>query len=74
VKGPALEQAVLDSWLAGGSSGVTTKKETISGKEVTHVDYGDGGSFDYLYEKNDVVYDVSTSDPTVAAEALKTLP
>ena len=74
VKGPALEQEILDSWLAGGSSGVTTKKETISGKEVTHVDYGDGGSFDYLYEKNDVVYDVSTSDPTVAAEALKTLP
>jgi len=74
VKGPALGQAVLDSWLAGGASGVTTTKTTISGKPVTRVDYGDGGSFDYLYEKGDVVFDVSTSDPAVAAETLTQLP
>jgi hypothetical protein len=32
------------------------------------------GSFDYLYEKGDVVFDVSTSDPAVAAETLTQLP
>ena len=74
VKAAVLGQAVLDSWLAGGASGVVTTKKTISGKPVTQVDYGDGGSFDYLYEKGDVVFDVSTSDPTVAAETIKLLP
>jgi hypothetical protein len=74
VKASALGQAVLDSYLADGASGVVTTRKTISGKPVTQVDYGDGGSFDYLYEKGDVVFDVSTSDPSIAAETLKALP
>jgi hypothetical protein len=69
-----LGQAVLDSWLAGGASGVTTAKVTLSGKAITTVTYSDGGPADYIYEKGDVVYDLSTSDATIAAQTVSLFP
>jgi len=70
----ALRQAIIASWLAAGSSGVTTTQQTIGQKPVVTVDYGDGSADDYLYVHGAVVFDVSTSDPNLAAQVLTQLP
>lgn len=68
-----LRQAVVQSWLAADASGVTTSQATVGGKKVTVIDYGDGGSKDYLYEQAETVVVVTTSDPAIATEALSAL-
>ena len=69
-----LGQAILDSWLSDGASGITSAKTTISGKTVTKVTYSDGGPADYLYLKGDVVYDLSTSTDSVVTETISLFP
>jgi hypothetical protein len=68
-----LRQAVVQSWLAADASGVTTSQATVGGKKVMVIDYGDGGSKDYLYEQTEAVIVVTTSDPAIATEALGAL-
>lgn len=74
IKGSTLGQAVVDSYVATGASGIKTARKTISGKAVTHVMYNDGGKDDYVYVHGDVVFDVATSDPALAIQALAALP
>lgn len=74
IKGPKLGQAIVDSYLAAGPSGVTSVVVTISGKQVTHVAYGDGGTDDYVYVHGDIVFDVASGDPATAAQSLAALP
>ena len=62
---PALHAALTESWTAAGASGVTTTTQTIAGVKVTVIDYGDGSSKDYVWEKGDAVLDLLTSDPTI---------
>lgn len=69
-----LGQAILDSWLSDGASGITSAKTTISGKTVTKVTYSDGGPADYLYLKGEVVYDLSTSTDSVVTDTLSQFP
>lgn len=69
-----LGQAILNSWMSDGASGITSAKTTISGKAVTKVTYSDGGPADYLYEKGDVVYDLSTSTASVVTDTLSQFP
>ncbi|MGZ3588673.1 MAG: hypothetical protein ACXVAE_06350 [Candidatus Limnocylindrales bacterium] len=69
-----LRQAIVASWLAAGSSGVTTAQVTIGGKQVIRIDYGDGSALDYLYQHGDLVVDVSTGDATLAGQVLGLLP
>ena len=69
-----LGQAILDSWLTDGASGITSAKVSISGKVVTKVSYSDGGAADYLYLKGEVVYDLSTSTDSVATETISLFP
>ena len=69
-----LRQAIIASWLAAAASGVTTAPQTIAGKAVIAVDYGDGGPLDYVYVKGSTVFDVSTGDPGLAASVLGLLP
>ena len=69
-----LGQAIIDSWLSDGASGITSASVTISGKTVTKVSYSDGGASDYLYFKNEVVYDLSTSTDSVATETISLFP
>jgi hypothetical protein len=68
-----LRQAIVESWTAASGSGVTTSQQTVGGKKVTVIDYGDGGSKDYLYEKVDTVVVVTTGDGAIAAEMLGAL-
>lgn len=74
VTGPALGQAIVDSYVAAGIPGLTTAKKTISGKAVTQVMYNDGGADDYVYVHDDVVFDVATTDAASAIQALAALP
>jgi len=74
VKGSVLGQAIVDSYQVGVASGVTATRVTISGKAVTHISYDDASSDDYVYVHGDIVYDVGTTDPDLAAGALASLP
>jgi hypothetical protein len=74
VDATVLRQAIVQSWLAAGSSGITTAEATVGGKAVTTVNYGDGGQLDYLYARGDLVIDVATSDPALAGQVLSLLP
>ena len=69
-----LREDIVQSWLAAGSSGITTSQTTVGGKPVIKVDYGDGGQLDYLYARDDLVIDVASGDPALAAQVLASLP
>ena len=68
-----LQQAVSDGLIAG-SPALEKSVVTLSGKEVTKLASAEDGWNTYLYPKGDVVYVVGTSDETLAATALSTIP
>lgn len=72
--GNVLRQDIVQSWLAAGSSGITTSQAMVGGKAIVKVDYGDGGQLDYLYARDDLVIDVASGDPALAAQVLASLP
>ncbi|HEU4573063.1 MAG TPA: hypothetical protein VFR93_10285 [Candidatus Limnocylindrales bacterium] len=74
VGGPKLAPAILTGWLGAGSSGTKSSSSTIGGKKVTHLDRGTGTPGDWVYVRNDVVFDVAASDVATATRILATLP
>ena len=74
ITGLVLGQAIVDSDSVAAASGVTSTRETVGGKPVTHIRYGNDLADDYVYVKGDVVFDVTTSDPATAIQALTALP
>lgn len=74
VSGSKLEPAILDTWLSAGADGVTTKTATVGGKEVTIVDYGDGGAISYVRTTADAVVVLQTADAALAAVVVAVLP
>lgn len=68
-----LRQAIVGAWMSAAGSGVTSTQGTVGGKAVTTIEYG-GGPSDYIYVHGAVVFDVSTSDADLAAQALMSLP
>ena len=70
----ALKALTIDAWLAATGAGVKTEAATVGGRDVTRVDYGDGGPLDYVLSDDGVAYIVSTAEPALAADALKALP
>ncbi|MBA2719020.1 MAG: hypothetical protein H0U52_07240 [Chloroflexi bacterium] len=66
--GAKLRAAVEEAWLSSGNEGVTTTTVTFGGKSLTKVDYGDDGSTQYVYGKDDYVVVIETSDTDVATE------
>lgn len=73
VAGSTLGQEVMKSWTAATGSGVTTTQQTVGGKKVTVIDYGDQGPKDYVYIQSEPVIVVTTSDPAIAAQMLSAL-
>jgi hypothetical protein len=69
-----LRQAIIASWMVAAGSGVTQANATVGGKAVVKVDYADGGPLDYVYVQGTTVFDVSTSDTSLAATVLGQLP
>lgn len=78
VQVPGLPAARLADAIVAGSRPDYPELEvaslTLGGKPTTRVIYGDGGSDTYLYERDDIVFDVETSTASTAATALAALP
>lgn len=68
-----LRQKLLETWLQATASGITTSNTTIAGKAVVKIDYGDGGSIDYVFERGDAVLILSSADPALVERVLSTL-
>jgi hypothetical protein len=67
-------QLVMDSWLAASGAGVTTDTITLNGKSWTRIDYGDGGTIDYVLADDPNVIVITTADPALAEAAAAALP
>jgi hypothetical protein len=64
-----LRRAVLEAWLAAGTSGVVTSSVALSGTQVTKVSYGDGGADEYVLTIDDSVFVLETTDASLAQAA-----
>lgn len=64
-----LKPIVLNAWLAADVHGVKTTTVVIGGKSATKVSYGTGAD-EYVFPYQDALFDVETSDPTLAAKAV----
>ena len=73
VAAPALRDALIDAF-KGDSPDLKISQVTIGGKEVTKGDFGPDLPTSYLWIHDGVVYDVETSDETIATAALAGLP
>jgi hypothetical protein len=68
-----LRQAIVESWTAAIGSGGSTSQATVGGKKVTVIDYGDGGTKDYLFEQGEAVIIVTAADLAAATVLLTAL-
>ncbi|HYO41924.1 MAG TPA: hypothetical protein VES19_01890 [Candidatus Limnocylindrales bacterium] len=77
VDGMAIDQTqtlVMDTWLTATGSGVTQSTVTLDGEEWIRVDYGDGGTMDYVRSVAPNVIVITTADPALAEQAAAALP
>ncbi len=65
-----LRAELIATWLSADTTGVTPVNKTIGGKPVQVIDYGDGGSIDYVFDQGDAVIVLSSSDPAVVEKVL----
>lgn len=68
-----LRDAVIKAW-KGLAADVKITQVTLGGHAVMKGDYGSGYAFSYLYIKGDLVYEIDTSDETIATAALAAPP
>jgi hypothetical protein len=73
IDGPALRDAIIAAY-KGDYPDLKLTKSTIGGLDVTSGDFGDGSVNSYWYVRDDVVFDIETSDPSIAQAALAALP
>ena len=66
--GAKLRAAIVETWLSAGNDGVTTSTVELGGKSLTKIDYGDDGTVEYVYGKDDYVIVIDTSDVAIATE------
>jgi hypothetical protein len=65
---------VLENWLAASGDGVTKDTVTLDGREWTRIDYGDGGTLDYVLTDGANVIVITTSDAALAEQTAAALP
>jgi hypothetical protein len=68
-----IRKAVMEAWLAAGTSGVATSSIAVSGTPVTKVSYGDGGADEYVLTIGDSVFVLETTDAALAQSAAAAL-
>lgn len=73
VDGAKLRAAIVETWLSAGNAGVTTSTVDLGGKSLTKIDYGDDGTVEYVYGKDDYVIVIDTSDVAIATEVASKL-
>lgn len=69
----ALRDALIDAW-KGDYPDLKIAQTTIGGLDVTTGDFGEGAINSYWYLRDGVVFDIETSDPSIALAALSALP
>jgi hypothetical protein len=69
----ALRDALIDAW-KGDYPEMKVSQVDLGGKDVTKGDFGEDTITSYLYIRDDVVYDIESSDETIATTALAALP
>jgi hypothetical protein len=69
-----LTDLIQQVWLLSASPGVTTEVQTIGGKEVTVVSYGDEGNVQYVYTFEDAVFLIDSPDAAIAQQVVEALP
>ena len=73
VEATALRDALIAAW-KGDFPEMTVSQVTVGGKDVTKGDFGEDTITSYLYVSGDVVYDIESSDESIATAALAALP
>jgi hypothetical protein len=73
VQGPALHDALVEGW-KGLAPTVKISEITLGDKKVTKGDDGTDYPFSYLYVRDNLVYEIYTSDESIATAALAALP
>jgi hypothetical protein len=73
VAGVALRDAIIAAY-KGDYPDLKVTSTTIGGREITEGDFGDGSVNSYWYVRDNVVFDIETSDPSIAEAALAALP
>jgi hypothetical protein len=73
IEGAALRDAMIAAW-KGDYPDLKVATTKIGGLDVTTGDFGDGGVNSYWYVRDNVVFDIETSDLTIAQTALAALP
>ncbi|MBI3749260.1 MAG: hypothetical protein HY262_10520 [Chloroflexi bacterium] len=73
VGGIELRDAIIAAY-KGDYPDLKLSRKTIGGLEVTNGDFGDGSVASYWYVRDNVVFDIETSDPAIAEAALASLP
>jgi hypothetical protein len=68
-----LQPVILNAWLAADVPGVTSSTTTLGGKAATKIAYGDGGADEYLITQSDALFDIESSDATVAAKVASSI-
>ncbi len=74
VDGTTLRKTILGTWLLADAPGVTSTEVTVSGKKVTRVSYGDGGSTSFVYVHGDAVVVIEAADEQQATRITASLP
>ena len=65
---------VLENWLSASGDGVTRDIVTLDGREWTRIDYGDGGTLDYVFTDGPNVVVITTADAALAEQTAVALP
>ena len=73
VEATALRDALIAAW-KGDYPEMAVSQVTVGGKDVTKGDFGEDTISSYLYIDGDNVYDIESSDGTIATAALGALP
>ena len=69
-----MEKLVMETWLTATGTGVTQSKVTFGGNVWTRVDYGDGGTMDYVRSASPNVIVITTATPALFEQAAAALP
>jgi hypothetical protein len=69
----ALRDAMIDAW-KGDYPDLKIAQTTIGGLDVTTGDFGEGAINSYWYLGDGVVFDIETSDPSIAQAVIAALP
>ena len=73
VEAAAVRDALVAAWKVDYPEMVVSTV-TLGGKEVTKCDFGEETIASFFYVRDDVVFDIETTDEAIASAALAALP